>query len=224
MRIQIVTVDRSKRPAADLEALAARLRARGHDVVIWRFTAADVYAGHSAGLDEVIEAIWTSDRACFQHARQQNAPYTLLLEDDCELTDLDGIDVAESFLRTHDGPVDLFFLGTSPNCWWSGTGDPRIVKYSHAYWWHAVVFTASFIERYEGPRTWKGGNDIQMARLMASGEIAAYGLRRQVAFQCDRRNRFAERVLYRWPWGDGRWLAAAALLGVFAWIAFRTSR
>jgi hypothetical protein len=114
MLIQIVTVDRSKRPAAELEALAARLRTRGHHVVIHRFTAASVYAGHSADAEAVIEAIWSSDRACFRYARQQKAPCTLVLEDDCELTDLGGIDVAESFMQTHEGPVDLSFSAPAP--------------------------------------------------------------------------------------------------------------
>jgi hypothetical protein len=224
MLIQILTVDRSKRPAAALQDLIERLRARGHEVVVHRFAAAKAYVGRSAGVEAVLDAIWTNKRGCFQYAQRHNVPYTLVLQDDCELDDLDGIDVAESFVRTHEGPVDLFFLGASPNCWWTGTEDRRVVKYSHVYWWHAVVFTTSFIERHEQPRTWTGANDIHMTKLVASGEIAAFGLRRQVAFQCDRRNRFAERVLYAWPWGDGRWLAAMALFAVLAWIGFRTVR
>jgi hypothetical protein len=224
MLIQILTVDRSKRPAAELQDLALRLRARGHEVVVHRGTAAKAYVGRSAGAEAIIDAIWTGDRACFHYAERRKVPWTLVLEDDCELENLDGIDVAEAFLGTHRGPVDLFFLGASPNCWWTGTSDREVVRYSHVYWWHAVVFTSSFIDRYDRPRTWTGDNDIHVARLVASGEIAAFGLRRQVAFQCDRRNRFAERVLHRWPWGDGRWLALTALVAVLAWIGLRTVR
>ena len=144
MLIQIITVDRSKRPEHEVRDLARRLEARGHDVVIQRFPAARPYAGNSADVGEVVGAIWESDRACFEYARQRRAPYTLILEDDCEIDELGCLDTAEAFIAQHPGEVDMFFLGASPNCWWTTTADDRVVKYSHVYWWHAVIFTRSF--------------------------------------------------------------------------------
>jgi hypothetical protein len=220
MLIQIMTVDRSKRPEHELQTLARRLEARGHEVIVRRFAAARSYAGRSADVGEIVAAIWESDRACFEYAHRRQAPYTLILEDDCELDGLEGIDTAESFIVAHPEQVDLFFLGASPNCWWTATGDERVVRYSHAYWWHAVVFTTTFIDRHAGPRTWTTANDIHFSALIRSGDVRAYGLRRQMAFQADRRNRIAETLLYRCPWGDGRRIAALALVAWMLWFSF----
>jgi hypothetical protein len=99
-----------------------------------------------------------------------------------------------------------------------------VVRFSHAYWWHAVVFTSSFWERFDAPRTWRTANDIHFCPLIASGQVRAYGLRRQVAFQGDRRFRFAERVLYGWRWGDGRQAAGAVVAGALLWRLARRAR
>lgn len=216
MLIQIITVDRSKRPESELQALAGRLRAGGHEVVIHRAIAATAYDGHSRDIQETVDAIWANDRACFHYARQHGVPYTLVLEDDCELDDLAGVEIAERFLRSHMGDVDMFFLGTSPNCWWRRTPDPDVVRYSHAYWWHGVIFTSAFIDRYDGPRTWRQANDIHFSRRFGGRGIRAFGLRRQVAFQKDRRSRLGEGLMTAFPWGDGRWLVAAAVVAVVA--------
>lgn len=221
MLIQIITVDRSKRPPAELQDLAVRLRTRGHDVVIHRAVAAEAYAGRSRDIDEVVDAIWESDRTCFRYAKEHGAPYTLVLEDDCELDDLEALDLADRFVREHLDEVDLFLLGTSPNCWWRPTPDPHIVRYSHAFWWHAVIFTRSFIDRYDVPRTWRQANDIHFARRMGIRRgLRAYGLRRQIAFQKDRRSRLGEGVMTAFPWGDGRWVlvAAGVVLALWLWL------
>lgn len=210
MLIQIITVDRSKRPATDLEALVRQLTDAGHEVVRHHASAAASYAGRSGHDEAVIEAIWRNDLACFARARQAGVPYTLILEDDCEIDDPAGIDVARRFIEAHPGKVDLFFLGASPNCWWRRTGDSDVVEFAHVYWWHAVVFTRHFIERFgDASRTWRGPNDLHFSRLVRHGTVRAFGLRRPVAFQCDRRW-FGESVLYRFPWGDGRRFAAGA--------------
>jgi hypothetical protein len=219
--IQIITVDPGKRRLDDVRRLEARLVARGHDVICHRFSAAPGYMGRSADDNEIVEAIWRNDRVCFAHARQQQAEYTLVLEEDCEIDDLDGIEAAASFLAAHPDEVDLFFLGASPNCWWRRTADRRVVKYSHAYWWHAVIFTRSFIARFDGPRTWREPNDIHFSRLIGAGEVRAFGLRRQVAFQQDRRSWLAEHVLYRFPWGDGRRILVPTAASLFLWMWLR---
>lgn len=221
MLIQVITVEGGKRPAHEIQALGARLRTAGHEVVVHRFAAAAGYRGRSGRDDAIVNAIWESDRACFRRARERAAPWTLVLEEDCEIEDVEGIAVAERFVTAHPGEVDVFFLGASPNCWWRPTGAAPVVRYSHVYWWHAVVFTASFWTRFDGPRTWHGANDVHFCPLIASGEVRAYGLRRQAAFQRDRRCAFSERVLYAWPWGDGRLVAGAALALAAVWALAR---
>jgi hypothetical protein len=220
--IQIITVDRGKRSREDLQTLAERLEARGHEVVFHRSAAARTYGGRSGDVDDTVAAIWESDRACFTHARAAGMRYTLILEEDCEIEDVAGLDVATSFLDAHLDEIDLFFLGASPNCWWRATKDPHIVKYSHVYWWHAVIVTRAFIERFDVARTWRDANDIHFSRLIAGGEVRAFGLRRQVAFQCDRRSWVGENLLYRFPWGDGRQLLATAAAGLLVWMWLRT--
>jgi hypothetical protein len=81
-----------------------------------------------------------------------------------------------------------------------------------------VIFTKRFIDRHNVPRVWTGPFDLWFSKLIAAGEIHAYGLRRQVAFQTDRRNWIAEKILYRFPWGDGRRFAAVGLAGALLWL------
>src|SRR5262249_8478286 len=156
-----------------------RLKAAGHEVVCHQFVPAPAYAGRSADVNEIVEAIWESDRACFAYARRVDAPFTLVLEEDCEIEDLGGLEIAASFIEAHGQEIDLFFLGASPNCWWTRTTDSNVVKYSHAYWWHAVIFTRAFMDRYDGRRTWSEANDIHFSKLIATGDVRAFGLRTQ---------------------------------------------
>lgn len=222
MLVQIITVDRSPRPDSELQELAGRLRARGHEVLIRRFEPAPTYRGRSRDENEVVKAIWASHQACWRLAKEQGTTLTLVLEDDCDIDDERGIGIAQTYLEAHPGDVDLFFLGASPNCWWKNTDDRRVVRYTHVYWWHALIVTRSFIDRYgEAPRTWRCANDIHFSKLIASGAVRAYGLRAPVAFQRGRRSRLAESVLYRFPWGDGRRLAGAALALLGLWILSR---
>jgi len=218
MLAQVITTGDGRRPAEHVAALETGLTAAGHTVVVHRFRPASSYEGFSARNEAVIDAIWTSFRHCLNYARERRLPATLVLEDDCEITDPAAIAVAERFIAAHPNQVDLFFLGASPNCWWQKTADPDVIRFSHVYWFHAVVFTSRFIERFaDVPRTWTGANDLHFARLIARGDVAAFGLRRQVAFQRNRRNRLAERVLYRFPWGDGRRFAAPAAAAALWW-------
>lgn len=222
MLVQIVTVDRSKRPAAELDALRETLVAAGHTVLVRRSAAAPSYRGRSGHDQAVVEAIWEAHRGCLAYARSCGAGPTLVLEDDCEFSDVGGIVTAERFIAGRDD-VDLFFLGASPNSWWTRTADAAIVRFTHVYWWHAIVFTERFIRRFaDTPRTWRKPNDLHFSRLVAQGDLSAFGLRRQVAFQRDRRNRFAETTLYGFPWGDGRRVALTAAAGAGAlWWAVR---
>lgn len=221
MLVQIITVDRSKRPARDLAALERQLVEAGHEVVVHRAAAVTAYAGRSGHDETVIQAIWDNDRACFARARRAGAPYTLVLEDDCELDDVAGLEIARRFLDAHTGDVDLFFLGASPNCWWRPTGDRDVVRFSHVYWWHAVIFTRRFIDRLgDAERTWHGPNDLHFSRRIGRGEVRAYGLRRPVAFQIDRRWPGIT-ALYGFPWGDGRQVLAGLAVAAGGWLWLR---
>mgnify|MGYP001082266345 CR=1 FL=1 len=91
MLIQIITVEGGKRPRDEIESLAGRLGAAGHEVVVHRFAPAGGYAGRSGRDGGIVEAIWESDRACFEYARARSQGLTLVLEEDCEIEDASGV-------------------------------------------------------------------------------------------------------------------------------------
>ena len=200
--VYIITVDKNKIPYL-------REKFNFLNPTIQLFPKARNYRNSSDGNAAVKKSIRENTQFIISKAKKENFSHVLIIQDDCSFLIkpakvLKTLKNVKKFIEHTN--VDLFALGSHPNCEFKKTHNKNIVKFSYFIHWHSVIFKTDII--LEKPRKSWMSNDTYMANhKIKKNIIEAYGLRKPITIQLPnttwRREEYKYyKLRYSWPYGD----------------------
>ena len=153
--------------------------------IIKLFSPAKNYTNQSEHNKAVKKAILENTQFIINEAKNANFNHVLILQDDVFFTVkpsniLKNIELVKNFIKDND--VDVFAFGAHPNCRFTYTNEPDIVKFKYFIHWQSVIFNTNII--LPKPRfPFYNANDVALAKKIQKKLLKAYGLKNPIAIQ-----------------------------------------